>query len=220
MGKSKVSSRLSVRLVRTVSVSLVGVWAAPWMRSVPCVPLKTASSGVLVCKVTSTEAVSPGSAGAAKPASAAETDQSTRASPLPTVEPVATTFEGAAPPLARSMCPSGYMAMSMLTPPLAGCRSRECGPLGSSVAGQPKSAATVLTLPMAPLASNSRAFRSAGKQRVHIPSARRRPFSRAFVWMRRAPVRVRAMGFSTSTCFPAFSAARQRPSCESDGLPM
>mmetsp|Transcript_25439 Transcript_25439/g.72938 ORF Transcript_25439/g.72938 Transcript_25439/m.72938 type:complete len:204 (+) Transcript_25439:443-1054(+) len=190
------------------------------MRRVPFVPVYTASSGVLARSVTRTEAVSPGCAGGAKPVSVAAADQSTRAPAGPVATPPAETSEGRVPPDPSSTCPRGYMAMSMLAPPLLGLNSRACGPSGSSTAGQPKSAVMAMTSPMAPPCSSSRAFFAAGKQRVHIPSMRNTPFASAAAMTRRAPAASRVIGFSTRTCLPALMAFKQSSSCVSASVPM
>mmetsp|Transcript_30929 Transcript_30929/g.98706 ORF Transcript_30929/g.98706 Transcript_30929/m.98706 type:complete len:236 (-) Transcript_30929:14-721(-) len=99
----------------------------------------------------------------------------------------------------------------MPTPPETGSTVRPCSPSGS--AGQPKSALTATTSPMAPASSSSRALTTAGKKRVHMPSSRKRPRDLAKATSSAASSPFIASGFSTSTGLPAASAIRAQSAC-------
>ena len=73
---------------------------------------------------------------------------------------------------------------------------------------KPSDAVIDTTLPIAPSATSLRTARVVGKKRVHIPSIRKRRFSRAFAMHRSACAAVTTIGFSHSTCLPASRSIR------------
>ena len=99
-----------------------------------------------------------------------------------------------------------YMPTSRRAPPACAMPAfHHCQ--SSGFARISKNARTVRGRPIRPSAIQARALRTAGKQRVHMPSIRKRPFSRASASTASSCRRLSTMGFSLSTFTPAFSAA-------------
>ena len=109
------------------------------------------------------------------------------------------------------------MRSNSAPPPSSGATNRS---FGSSGLRTPRSTCTDRTSPTAPSAISSRIRTTAGWNRVHIASIANTPVRAASAAISRVASGVTVNAFSTSTAFPARSAASATARCCGCGVAM